>query len=140
MIRRWPIRIRLTVAFTVMMALALAAVGAVTVANTRSSLDSAITESLTDRLADLRPVTVDPILHGSTQDSGEQILDQSGQLLAATPELAGTPMLSASELAAARRGQLIVDHATAGNMFGPVRIAASAVPGRVPRVNGRGVR
>ena len=32
MIRRWPIRIRLTVAFTVMMALALAAVGAVTVA------------------------------------------------------------------------------------------------------------
>lgn len=131
MIRRWPIRIRLTVAFTVMMALALAAVGAVTVAHTRSSLDSAITESLINRLVDLRPaaVAVDPILPGSTEDTGEQVLDQSGQLLAATPELAGTPVVSASELAAAGRGQLIVDHATAGNMFGPVRIAATAVPG-----------
>jgi signal transduction histidine kinase len=131
MIRRWPIRIRLTVAFTVMMGLALAAVGAVTVAHTRSSLDSAITESLTYRLADLRPaaVAVDPILPRSTQDTGEQILDQSGQLLAATPELAKTPMLSPSELAAARRGPLIVDHATAGDMLGPVRIAATTVPG-----------
>jgi hypothetical protein len=103
MIRRWPIRIRLTIAFTVMMALALAAVAAITLANTRSSLDSAITESLTYRLADLRPVAVavDPILPGSTDDTGEQVLDQSGQLLAATPELAATPMLSASELAAA---------------------------------------
>ena len=35
MIRRWPIRIRLTVAFAVMMGLALAAVGAVTVAHTK---------------------------------------------------------------------------------------------------------
>jgi signal transduction histidine kinase len=131
MIRRWPIRIRLTVAFTVMMGLALAAVGAVTVAHTRSSLDSTITESLTYRLADLRPVAVavDPILPGSTQDTGEQVLDQSGQLLAATPQLARTPMLSASELAAARRGELIVDHATAGNMLGPVRIAAAPAPG-----------
>jgi signal transduction histidine kinase len=131
MIRRWPIRVRLTVAFTVMMALALAAVAAVTVAHTRSSLDSAITESLTYRLADLRSVAVavDPILPGSSEDTGEQILDQSGQLLAATPELAGTPMLSPSELAAAARGQLIVDHATAGGMLGPVRIAATTAPG-----------
>jgi signal transduction histidine kinase len=131
MIRRWPIRIRLTVAFTVMMGLALAAVGAVTVAHTRSSLDSAITESVTNRLADLRPVAVavDPILPGPSQDTGEQVLDQSGQLLAATPELAGTPMLSQAELVAARRGELIVDHATAGDMQGPVRIAATSVPG-----------
>jgi len=131
MIRRWPIRIRLTVAFTVMMALALAAVGAVTVAHTRSSLDSAITESLTYRLADMRAVAVavDPILPGSSQDTGEQVLDESGQLVAGTPELAGTPMLSASERAAARHGQLIVDHPSAGDMLGPVRIAATPVPG-----------
>jgi signal transduction histidine kinase len=131
MIRRWPIRIRLTLAFTVMMGLALAAVGTVTVAHTRSSLDSAITESVTNRLADLRPVAVavDPILPGPSQDTGEQVLDQSGQLLAATPELAGTPMLSQAELVAARRGELIVDHATAGDMQGPVRIAATSVPG-----------
>jgi signal transduction histidine kinase len=131
MIRRWPIRIRLTAAFTVMMALVLAAVGTATVAHTRSSLDSSITESLTYRLADLRQVAVavDPILPGSSQDTGEQVLDETGQLLATTPELASTPVLSPSELAAAQRSQLIVDHATAGELASPVRIAATTVTG-----------
>lgn len=66
MIRRWPIRLRLTAAFTVMMALVLAGVGAVTLAHTRSSLDASITESLTYRLADLRPIaaTAEPLLAG----------------------------------------------------------------------------
>ena len=50
MMRRWPIRIRLTAAFTVVMALLLLAVAALTVKHTRESLDAAITESLSNQL------------------------------------------------------------------------------------------
>ena len=46
MIRPWPIRVRLTAAFTVMMALVLLGVGTATVAHTRSSLDASISEAL----------------------------------------------------------------------------------------------
>lgn len=131
MIRRWPIRIRLTAAFTVMMAIVLAGAGMATVRHTRSFLDSSITESLIYRLDDLRPIAtaVEPKLSGSSQDTAEQVIDESGHLVAATPELAGTPVLSTAELAAARRGTLVVDHATADAMGGPVRIAATVVTG-----------
>jgi signal transduction histidine kinase len=131
MMRRWPIRIRLTAAFTVVMALVLLAVGAVTVAQTKESLDEAITESLAYRLANLRPIAAatDPSLGGGNPDIAQQIIAPDGQVLAATSNLTGQAALSPSELDTARRRPLVTDHSRLGNLRGPVRVAAGPVPG-----------
>ena len=129
--RRWPIRIRLTAAFTAVMALVLLAVGTLTVSHTKESLDEAITESLSYRLANLSPMaaTTDPLLAGGNPDTAQQIIAPDGHVLAATPNLAGQSALSTSELDSARRGQLVADHSRLGNLEGPVRVAAGPAPG-----------
>ncbi|HEY2766028.1 MAG TPA: histidine kinase dimerization/phospho-acceptor domain-containing protein [Pseudonocardiaceae bacterium] len=129
MIRHLPIRIRLAAAFTATMAAVLLGVGVATVAHARASLDDSITESLTYRLGDLQPVatTAAPVLPGGSRDTAEQVLDRSGQIIASSPEIADHPVLGPSELAAAGRGQVLADHATAGELTGLVRIAASPV-------------
>ena len=131
MMRRWPIRIRLTAAFTAVMALVLLAVASLTVARTKESLDEAITESLLYRLANLRPIAAatDPLLAGGNPDIAQQILAPDGQVLAATSNLVGQTALSPSELDTARRGQLVTDHSRLGSLQGPVRVAAGPVPG-----------
>ncbi|WP_433679336.1 ATP-binding protein [Nocardia sp. CA-119907] len=130
MIRRWPIRIRLTAAFTVMMAVVLAVIGYATVTHTRTFLDRSVTESLTYQLAESRPLaaTIEPTLPGPSEDTAVQILTDSGQVVASTAELPGPSVLSSSELVAAQRGTVIVDHAAAGQLAGPVRLAATGAP------------
>ncbi len=129
--RRWPIRIRLTAAFTAVMALALLAVATLTVDHTRESLDAAITESLSTQLANLRPIAADddPLLAGGDPDTAQQIVAPGGQVLTATSNLAGQSALSASQLDTARRGQLIADRSRLGNREGPVRMAAGPASG-----------
>ena len=131
MMRRWPIRIRLTAAFTAVMALLLLAIGTLTVAHTKESLDEAITESLSYRLANLRPIAAatDPLLAGGDPDTAQQIIAPDGQVLTATPNLAGQTALSPSEFDTARRSQLITDHSRLGELQGPVRVAAGPAPG-----------
>jgi signal transduction histidine kinase len=131
MMRRWPIRIRLTAAFTAVIALVLLAIGALTVAHTKESLDAAITESLSYQLANLRPIAADadPLLAGGDPDTAQQVIAPGGQVLAATSNLAGQTALSPSELDTARRGQLIADHSQLGNLQGPVRVAAGPATG-----------
>ncbi|MGW4356549.1 ATP-binding protein [Nocardia sp. NPDC004582] len=130
MIRRWPLRIRLTVAFTLMMAIVLAIIGFATVSHARTFLDRAVTESAIYQLAELRPLAaaVEPTLPGPSQDTAVQVLDSNDQVVATTAELRARSVLSPSELATARRGTLIVDHPTAGTLEGPVRIAATGAP------------
>jgi signal transduction histidine kinase len=131
MMRRWPIRIRLTAAFTAVMALVLLAVGTLTVAHTKESLDAAITESLSDQLANLRPMAADNdlMLAGGGPDTAEQVIAPDGQVLATSSNLTGQTALTPSELAIARRGQLVVDHSRLGNLDSPVRMAAGPAPG-----------
>jgi signal transduction histidine kinase len=131
MMRRWPIRIRLTAGFTAVMALVLLVVGILTVAHTKESLDAAITDSLSNQLANLRPMAADNdlTLAGGGPDNAEQVIAPDGQVLAATPNLAGQTALAPSELDTARRGQLVVDHSRLGNLEGPVRVAAGPAPG-----------
>lgn len=136
-IRGWPIRVRLTAAFTGVMALVLLGVAAATLAHMRASLDEAISESLTYRLHDLQPeaATGAPVLPGGEPDTAEQILDQNGrplastpQLVASTPPLANQAALDPAEFAAARRGLIMSDHPTAGALAGPIRVAAEPTP------------
>lgn len=129
--RRWPIRIRLTAAFTAMMALILLAVGALTVVHTKETLDEAITESLSYRLANLRPIAAaaDPSLAGGDPDTAQQIVAPDGRVLAATPNFGGQTALSRSEFDTARGRQLVADHPSLGDLEGPVRVAAGPAPG-----------
>jgi signal transduction histidine kinase len=131
MMRRWPIRIRLTAGFTAVMALVLLAVATLTIAHTKESLDAAITDSLSDKLANLRPMAADNdlMLAGGGPDTAEQVIAPDGQVLAASPNLPGQTALTPSELDIARRGQLVVDHSRLGNLDGPVRVAAGPAPG-----------
>jgi signal transduction histidine kinase len=131
MMRRWPIRIKLTAAFTVVMALVLLGVAALTVAHTRESLDAAVTESLSNQLANLRPIAADddPLLAGGDSDTAQQIVAPDGQVLAATSNLAGQTALSPSQLDTVRRGNLFADQSRLGNLEGPVRVAAGPAPG-----------
>ncbi|WP_204802711.1 sensor histidine kinase [Mycobacterium riyadhense] len=131
MMRRWPIRIRLTAAFTAVMALVLLAVATATIAHTRQSLDNLITESLTAQLVALGPLatTATPLLAGGDPDTGQQVIAADGQVLASTPTLAGQPALSPTELDTARGRQLVVDHPRMANLQGPVRIAAASISG-----------
>jgi signal transduction histidine kinase len=131
MMRRWPIRIRLTAGFTAVMALVLLAVATLTIAHTKESLDAAITDSLSDKLANLRPMAADNdlTLAGGGPDTAEQVIAPDGQVLAASLNLAGQTALTPSELDIARRGQLVVDHSRLGNLDGPVRVAAGPAPG-----------
>ncbi|WP_293045537.1 ATP-binding protein [Mycobacterium sp.] len=129
--QRWPIRIRLTAGFTAVMALVLLIVGILTLAHTKESLDGAIADSLSNQLANLRPMAADDdlMLAGGGPDNAEQVIAPDGQVLAATPNLAGQTALTPSELDTARRGQLVVDHFRLGNLEGPVRVAAGPAPG-----------
>jgi signal transduction histidine kinase len=131
MMRRWPIRIRLTAAFTAVMALVLLVVGTLTVAHTKESLDAAITESLSNQLANLRPIAADsdPLLAGGDPDTAQQIIAPDGQVLTTTSNLTGQIALSPSELDIARRGRLIADRSRLGDLQGPVRVAAGPAPG-----------
>jgi signal transduction histidine kinase len=130
-IRGWPIRVRLTAAFTAVMALVLLGVAAATLAHMRASLDEAISESLTYRLHDLQPeaAAAAPVLPGGEPDTAEQILDQNGRPLASTSQLANQAALDPAEFAAARRGLIMSDHRTAGALAGPIRVAAEPTPG-----------
>ncbi|OBF51341.1 hypothetical protein A5756_20375 [Mycobacterium sp. 852002-53434_SCH5985345] len=131
MIRRWPIRIRLTAAFTAVMALLLLAVASLTVGHTKESLDTAITESLLNQLTNLRPIAEDddPLLAGGDADTAQQVIAGDGRVLAATSNLVGQTALTPSELDSARRGRLVADHSRLGNLESPVRVAAGPVAG-----------
>lgn len=129
MIRRWPIRWRLTAAFTLTMAVVLAGAGAGTVANTRSSLDESITQALQYQLRDVQAAadTTSPALPNA-RGWAAQVLE-GGRIVASSREAADHALLSPVELVAAQRGPLLTEHPNAGSLRGPVRIAAAPAAG-----------
>lgn len=129
MIRRWPIRWRLTAAFTLTMAVVLAAAGAATVADSRASLDEASTQNLQYRLRDVQSAAISPAASlPNGRDSAEQIL-QGDRVVAGSRGATDHALLAPAELAAAQRGPLLVEHPDAGALPGPVRIAAAPAAG-----------
>jgi heavy metal sensor kinase len=112
---RLPIRLRLTLAFVLAMAVVLAATGAFLYVRLGASLDEAIDESLQARTAELAPrvITGDPGLEATLQaglvDPDErfvQILDESGRLVLATPQVDETPLLDRATTVAIARGEV----------------------------------
>lgn len=127
---RWPIRIRLTAAFTLAMALVLSVVAVVTVLSTRASLDESIASGLEYRLRGLEAVAAAdaPVLPQAGKDTASQILSPGGQVLASTPETRGQPLLGASEVPVGGHDPTVVERQGIGSLPGPVRVAAIAAP------------
>ncbi len=122
---RLPIRLRLTAAFALAMALLLTATGAFLYVRLAASLDQTINAGLRSR-SDVVAALVRQSESGLREgggaplaDQGEsfaQVLDQTGAVVDTTPQLGRRPLLTAAEVARAARS--------------PVLVARTKIPGR----------
>ncbi len=128
---RLPVRIRLTLAFAVAMAIVLAATGLFLYVRTGSALDRTINQGLRARTADLSALAqqADSALREATglrkPSSGfAQVVGARGHIVDATAGLTGRPLLSGPQLAQARHGSIFVARAVNGEH---VRLLATPV-------------
>ena len=133
---RLSLRVRLTVAFAAAMAVLLAATGLFLYLRLESVLDDQIDSSLRARADD-----VATLVHGAdgglqnrsstlaeSEESFAQVLATSGAVRDATPKLENASLLTADQLAAARRETLTFDRgAIQGFSDAPVRLLATPV-------------
>ena len=120
--RRLPIRIRLTLVFAGVIALVLAATGIFVYLRVGGSLSASLNQDLRARADDVgalatRPAGGDP--HEFAGSEGvAQLIGPGGSVLRATPQLERQPLLSAEELARARRGEIVLERASLPGLAG----------------------
>ncbi len=116
-ISRLPIRIRVTLVFTTVMAVVLSGVGLFLYLRLASELDASVERSLRSRAVDVTALVkqADSGLAESGRspltERGEnlaQILDRSGRVVDGTPEVRDRPLLTTEELQRALRGTIFV--------------------------------
>jgi signal transduction histidine kinase len=103
-----PLRIKLTLAFTGVMAVLLTGAGIALSLLVAAQLDSTIEDGLALRAGDASAV-VDTGLLESTGEPYAQVLGPDGDVRDATTGAGEQPLLNAREIAAARRGDVIVE-------------------------------
>jgi two-component system OmpR family sensor kinase len=123
---RLPLRLRLTLAYTGVMALLLAVAGVALSLLVARSLDSTIDDGLNARARDAAAV-VDTGSLASTGEPYAQKLTTLGAVLDTTTGAGAQPLITASELARARTGDVIVERRRGGEdlrlLARPVRSA-----------------
>jgi two-component system OmpR family sensor kinase len=131
---RLPIRIRLTMAFVVAMALVLAGVGLMVYLRLGQSLDEQLDESLRSRADAVGALALGGTgsgdLTGGVMAGDEgfvQVIGPDGSVLAATPGFDRAPLLSPTDVATARSGVIILDRAVAAVDGGAARLLAAPV-------------
>jgi two-component system OmpR family sensor kinase len=137
-IRRLPIRLKLTLAFTIVMAVVLTATGFFLYLRLRTELDNRLDQGLHTRLQ----VVSTLLQHGATggaeaalRESNQgrdgtgfaQILTANGRVLGATEGLHRAPLLSATEIRRAASGTSTFDLDSDLAEVGAVRVIASPV-------------
>jgi two-component system, OmpR family, sensor kinase len=135
MLSRFPIRARLTLAFTAVMALVLAATGLFVYFRLDSTLREATDDSLRSRAADVSALVrreggALDAPGGALVDRDEnftQVIGGDGRVLDAAPSSLERPLLSGGELARAREGSLFVDRSASGELDDPARLLATPV-------------
>ncbi|MGH3571856.1 MAG: sensor histidine kinase [Pseudonocardiaceae bacterium] len=126
MISRWPIRIRLTAAFTAMMALVLTGVAIGTLLTFGAAFDESLGHTLTSRLQELQATA--SASGPQSADTAAQVLDAgTGAILSGSPTLEDRPLLSPAEIATGAVGEFSVDRKTATGLSSPVRILAGPI-------------
>lgn len=135
MLRRLPVRWRLTLAFATVMAVVLTATGLFIHARLRSDQDQAINRSLRARAADVAALAQqsDTGLRDATGAGAgshgvqiAQLIDPSGRVIDDTPGLGTRPLLRRAQLSAARHSaRFLADVHPVG--YPPVRVLAEPV-------------
>jgi signal transduction histidine kinase len=128
MMRRLPIRTRLTAVFAVAMLATLIGVGAGTVIHYGQALDESINDTLADRARDLTTTTPGTPL-SDDPDSAAQLLSADGRVLAASPRAGTTALLNPAQITAARTAPRYLDRDHAAGLSGRVRILAVPASG-----------
>jgi len=134
-VSRLPIRLRVTVAFTGVMAVVLIAIGAAVYVRFESQLDSTIDQGLRTRADELRPLVASgralppdaaagsPLVEQS--ESFAQIVRPDGTVLAATAKLRSRPLLTPAQRARAGRGTIVIDRESPFERGEPSRLLAT---------------
>ena len=133
---RLPIRVKLTLAFAGVMAVVLAATGLFVYLRLDSELDASLNNGLRSRASDVRTLVHDgnasPAEAGRSPlgEAGEtfaQVLDARGQVVNATRQLQGRPLLRGRELRRALAGPETIDRDDAVEAGEPARLLATPV-------------
>jgi len=136
-LRRMPIRLRLTLAYVLVMAAVLAAAGTFLYLRLRSELDASLDAGLRARAGDVATllrstenglVTSRPAALASRDETFAQVLTPSGRVFDATEEVRSAPLLTSTQLERARRRTVIVRRSgTATPEERPARLFAMPV-------------
>ncbi len=122
--RRLPLRLRLTLAFGLVMAVVLAATGLVVYGIFRGDLNHTIDNSLRARSDALAAA---PIHSRAVTGQGEDfalVLSPGGTVLAASPNVRGQALVAPADLARARGGPVFVEHPSIPRLDGRLRMRA----------------
>ncbi len=138
--RRVPIKIRLTLVFTAVMATVLAATGLFLYLRLGAELDRTVKAGLRSRADDVAalamrstppPTQATDARLTDRDESLAQVIDARGRIVVEAPAASGRPVLTPQELARARRGTTIVDRrGVASFAEDRVRLLATPVDGR----------
>src|SRR5918912_666711 len=114
LLTRLPLRIKLTLAFTGVMAVLLGAAGVALTLLVARNLDSTIDSGLAARAGDAAALVRAGAHKGRLNQSGEtfaQVLSLTGDVLDTTPGAGEAPVLTPEDVLEASRGMLIVERA-----------------------------
>jgi signal transduction histidine kinase len=132
------VRIRLTLAFTAVMAVVLVAVGLFVYSRVGSDLEAALDNSLRSRADDIATVADGPGLGSSDQDrlvardeSLAQVIADDGSVVYSSPGLGDRPLLQGDQLARARRGPIFIDRDSVAGFDERLRLLARPTDNRV---------
>ncbi len=136
MLRRLPIRARVTLAFTLVMAIVLGAVGVFVYFRQGSELRAAVDQGLRSRASDITGLVTDAdagLLDGKRSpltENGEsvaQILDARGRVVDAPPVLRHTPIIDRATVRRAIGSTVLVNRAHVSTSKGETRLLATTV-------------
>jgi heavy metal sensor kinase len=142
-VRRLPIRVKLTIAFVLVMAVVLAAIGLFVYLRFNSSIDNTLNQGLRTRASDVKALIQQsgPGLPASGRDAlaerGErvaQIIDAKREVVDAAPGLSRAPILNPQQLRTALTRPLFVGRTTQPGVEGPYRLYASPVDAQGQRL------
>ena len=132
--RRLPIKLRVTLAFALVMAIVLAGIAFFLQASLRDRLDDSIESALRARAGEASALVEasDEGLSRSrdnalieSDETFAEVLGTSGEVLDSSPQLGATAVLSPSEMDEALGGATFFDHASAPGIEGAVRLLAA---------------
>ena len=130
---RAPLRIKLAVAYTGVMAVLLFAAGVTLSLLSAANLDSAIDDGLDARAGDAAALVHEGTHTGRLSGSGEalaQVLSRTGQVLDTTPGAGDKPLLAREQIEKALRGRYVTELPPRGNASDGIRVLGRRAPTR----------